>query len=867
LNDAQILGRARNAMCTFSPFWRVIDWFVPGTTRQREGGDLRRMRMLVVCVIVLIPLTIGAALKLNLMGTLVAEQAWVLGLSTMVLIGCLIVLKWTRFHVAAGLVFCLYLVWSVLFLAVTDYGLRDAILAWAVPIPLIAAFVVGPWLGVVCGVILGTAFGGLYILEVSGAFLPRMLSTPEEMRMFTLLSLSTAVGFAALLSWLYEEYTVGYLNRANEELRRLRAELEASEARYRSLFENIPVGVYRSTPEGEIEMANGPLLEMLGVPSVRALEGIDARSLYADPEERTRLIEQLDRYGEVHGVEYTLVPGGRRVRARESARAARDAQGRVLYYEGVIEDVTAQRHAEKIARRTEERYRALVQNSSDTITIVDGGGLVRYQSPSITRNLGYGRKDTVGRTVFELLHPSDRRRADLLFRRQLRRPGDFGSVELRCLHANGHYVYIEAVGANMLDNPYIRGIVFNSRDVTDRKRAEVALVRAKEQAEEVARLKSTFLANMSHEIRTPLTGIIGFAGVLADEVADEQREFVQLIERSGQRLLQTLNSVLDLARLEANQMEVELVSIDVGEHVAETVLLLTPLAAEKGLLLHADAETPGLRASLDPSCLNRVLVNLIGNSLKFTDEGSITVAVRAESDHITISVRDTGIGIDEAFVPNLFDEFKQESSGVARRHEGSGLGLTITRRLVELMRGTIMVTSQKGQGSTFTVTFPREVAGETGRAAPALEVRPRILIVDDNESTLLLMQRMLRDLAEADTVATSEEALHLVDAGPPYDLVFLDIHLSGTTSGTDVLRELRTRPPYAETPIVAFTAFALPGDRERFLSAGFSDYLGKPFTRDQLHHLIEDLLGPRSSGTPSIGHVADPFGSATFLSS
>lgn len=839
--------------------WQLVDWFIPPDARWSESDRLRRLRMLVVCNLGLIPITILGALELTRAGTLVATQAHFMILSTLVLLFSLVGIKVWRSHVAPGIGLCVFLMWGVFFLAATDAGISDAIMVWAVLIPLIAAFVVGPWLTWAVGSTLLVGLAAMYGLEASGYFQPAYLSTPEQMRWFSMLSLASAVGFASILAWLYEGHTVGRLRKLNHELSRLQQELSESESRYRSLFENLPVGMYQSTRTGRITMANSALLEMLGVDNV---SGMDASSLYDRPEQRTELIERLENDREVHGFEYVLRhASGARVHVRESARAARDESGDVLYFEGVIEDVTERWHAEQVARRTEERYRALVQQSSDTITILDAHGRIEYLSPSIVRNLGFDPAETTGKLISDLVHPDDRRRLEVLFQRAARRPGEFGSVDFRCRHADGHFVFVEAVGANMLDNPMVRGIVLNSRDVTDRKRAEVALVRAKEQAEEVARLKSAFLANMSHEIRTPLTGIIGFAGVLADEVSDEHREFVTLIERSGRRLLQTLNSVLDLARLESNQMDLDLRIVDVAELVEDAVTLLEPLAKDSGNRLIIEASRPGPLCSLDSACLDRILNNLVGNALKFTHDGDVRVRVTASGDAVRIEVRDTGEGIDAAFVPHLFDEFKQESSGLRRQHEGSGLGLTITRRLVELMHGTISVESEKGVGSSFTVSFPLAAPAQIEADQPVAlaRLRPRVLVTDDNASTLALMERMLRDTADVDAVLTPEEALELAGDGleSRYDVVFLDIHLAGSTSGTDVMRRMRDLPGYRDAHIVAFTAFALPGDRERFLNAGFSGYLGKPFTRDQLMAVIQEATTDAERARGAHGNALD----------
>lgn len=240
----------------------------------------------------------------------------------------------------------------------------------------------------------------------------------------------------------------------------------------------------------------------------------------------------------------------------------------------------------------------------------------------------------------------------------------------------------------------------------ERNRYEKELIDAKEKAEASARLKTTILRNMSHEIRTPLTAILGFSQVLSEEVDPSQREFVTYISENGRRLLSTLNAILDLAKLEQHEMRLEREPVDVCATARESVALLAPVARQRGLVLRAETPAHAITALLDRNGLERILQNLIGNALKFTDEGEVVVTVSANDAQVCLQVRDTGIGIDEAFLPHVFEEFTQESSGLARSHEGSGLGLAITHRLVEAHGGTISVDSAKHKGTTFTVLFP-----------------------------------------------------------------------------------------------------------------------------------------------------------------
>jgi signal transduction histidine kinase/ligand-binding sensor domain-containing protein len=244
------------------------------------------------------------------------------------------------------------------------------------------------------------------------------------------------------------------------------------------------------------------------------------------------------------------------------------------------------------------------------------------------------------------------------------------------------------------------------------------------------KLKDEFLANTSHELRTPLTAILGFASILKDEVEGEHQEFMGMIEENGKRLLHTLNSLLDLAKLRVGMMETDMQPLDVTTRVHEVAKLMMPLARRKNIDLDVRAPSSAVFALLDANCVERVLYNLVGNAIKFTDEGSVTILVEESGDDVVISVRDTGIGIDEQFIPQLFNEFRQESAGLTREHEGSGLGLAITNRLVQLMNGTIAVTSEKGVGSVFVVRFPQYHRNDGERVPVSTKERVSETIVE-----------------------------------------------------------------------------------------------------------------------------------------
>ncbi len=377
--------------------------------------------------------------------------------------------------------------------------------------------------------------------------------------------------------------------------------------------------------------------------------------------------------------------------------------------------VTLRRQVERhlaALHRSEDRYRRLVDRASDAVLVhhLDGriaevnraawdalGRSPSADPPPLTEAVAPASVSML-QTHLAALAAAGHARSDLALRR-----------------ANGETVLFEFESSVLTLDGETR-VLSLARDVDARRAHERALEAARAEAEESDRLKSAFLASMSHEIRTPLTAVIGFAELLAEDVPDEQREMAEAIAGGGRRLLATLNSVLDLARLDAGRQTLRLRPLDVADALRRGTDLLRPLAERRGLTLTYDGPASFV-APADEGALDRVLVNLLGNALKFTERGGVTVSLAPTDTALVLSVADTGIGMDASFLPHVFSEFRQESEGERRSHEGSGLGLAITRRLVELMEGTITVTSERGAGTTFTVRLPLGRSESAGGAS------------------------------------------------------------------------------------------------------------------------------------------------------
>jgi PAS domain S-box-containing protein len=353
----------------------------------------------------------------------------------------------------------------------------------------------------------------------------------------------------------------------------------------------------------------------------------------------------------------------------------------------------------------------LISNATDLITILDADGVIHYQSPPIERILGYHREELLGRNAFELVHSDDRLATWAVFEQALADPTLVPTVEFRFQHRDGSWRWLESTGTNLLTDPNVGGFVVNSRDITERKRANEALRVALEAAQAANQAKGLFLDMMSHELRTPLQAVLGYSEFLLEGseglLTAEQREDIGYIHQAGGRMIALINQMLDLSRMEAGRLELATEPVDlvqVIEHVRQDV---APQAAAKSLTLQIDLPASLPCVTGDAERLRQILLNLVGNAVKFTDEGCIRVTAAVTSTRgVDIVVSDTGIGIPPDALPFIFDEFRQVDSGLTRRHGGAGLGLAIARKLTEQMGGSIRVSSELDVGTTVTLHLP-----------------------------------------------------------------------------------------------------------------------------------------------------------------
>ena len=520
-------------------------------------------------------------------------------------------------------------------------------------------------------------------------------------------------------------------------------------------------------------------------------------------------------------------------------------------------------------QRSEGLLRKVVNTTHDGIIVIDEQGLIESFNAGAEQMFGYRAEEVIGRNVSIIVPPPHQAAHDLYLQRHLL-TGESRVMgaerEFEALRRDGGRIWI-ALRVSRLDlgggaaggRQRFIGVV---HDITARKRAELELRQAKEAAEAAAQAKSDFLANMSHEIRTPMHGVLGSLEMLQDTpLSGQQQRHLETARTSAGLLLGVIDEILDFSRLEAGKLRIESIDFDLRRTVEDVTAMLATRAHAKKLELacYISPEVPEYLRG-DPIRLRQVLVNLLGNAIKFTEQGEVLLSVSvaaaapsaADSAALRFEVRDTGIGIGEAQQQRLFEPFMQADSSTSRRFGGSGLGLSIAKRLVELMHGAIGLTSREGEGSTFWFTLPLSLA-DAGllRRRAADFAGTRVLVVDDNATNRVILHRYLTAWnGHSGSAANGEEALaKLQDAaagGRPYEVALLDLNMPGM-DGYTLVRQIRRDPLLAGLPLIMLSSSAV--DSERIGDLGVDIWLDKPVRQSDLYDALATVLHRQGAPT------------------
>ena len=539
------------------------------------------------------------------------------------------------------------------------------------------------------------------------------------------------------------------------------------------------------------------------------------------------------------------------------ARTFRNMVGEIATREATL------RSAEEKLRQSELHYRSLIENTSDIIALLDKEGRFKYASPSIVRILGVETEASAG-ALGDFLDEKGKLALGEAIRHSAAAWGGSEQVEVDARHSGGAIRTLEVSLHNMMDSPAVNGIVANIRDITERRRA-ADLSRDKEAAEAANKAKSNFLANMSHELRTPLNAIIGYSEMLQEMASDDGYEEygrdLKKIHSAGQHLLELINDVLDISKIEAGKMDLYIESFSLDETIEEVQAVAEPLAMKNSnqLVVEKPAELGTIRA--DATKVRQCLLNLLSNACKFTSEGVVKLAISRNDGVITFEVSDTGIGMTKEQMAKLFRAFQQADSSTTRKFGGTGLGLAISRHFSQLMNGDITVSSEPGKGTKFTMRIPAEVIPRSveGQAKPAeptkadqelakvAESLPAsaavVLVIDDDPVVADLLRRTLvKDGYRVEYAENGEKGLQLARQLRP-DAITLDVMMPGM-DGWQVMTHLKSDPELRDIPVILLS---IVNDRKTGFALGATDYLTKPFDRERLIAVLGRISSGRGS--------------------
>ena len=640
--------------------------------------------------------------------------------------------------------------------------------------------------------------------------------------------------------------------------KRKRAEqtLRDSEERYRQLIEMSPDGISVVT-NGLIVYANFAMAKIFGADTADALcatsmdDYIPAREAAIMKARRARV--ERDGHIGLHEAPFIRLDGTEIPTERTVTKVSWNGERSNLV---VCRDTSARKHAEVALRESDERYRQLLDALPDGVAVHTQGRIV-FANASLAKLVGVASPDALIGTMIDDHIPDRERTLIREQRKRVEQTGGSGLIEGAFLRVDGTEVPVERLAVKVQWDGQPAALVVN-RDITERKKVERALRASQIKAEAANLAKSEFLATMSHEIRTPMHGILATTSLMKGAgLSPSQERYADTIKQSGDALLNILNSILDLSKIEAGNLAVEKVDFDISALLDDVFEPVKIRAKLEGLTFDVQYEpgTPDVFAG-DPERIRQILLNLTDNAIKFSDRGSITIRVTHTATidgqfEIRFEISDTGLGLDDEQQKQIFERFSQADGSTTRKFGGTGLGLAICKELAELMGGAIGVRSTPGQGSDFWLTVLC-AAGDTEnvkaemRTPPPIEspgkagTRPlRILVAEDNPVNQLIVTHILESGGHsADVVSNGAAALEAVSAHP-YDLILMDIFMP-EMDGMEATKRIREMTGnMSDIPIIALTADAMAGEKEKYLGAGMNDYLSKPFEADDLLALLK----------------------------
>ncbi|MGZ3813811.1 MAG: PAS domain S-box protein [Mucilaginibacter sp.] len=641
-------------------------------------------------------------------------------------------------------------------------------------------------------------------------------------------------------------------------IKQTETELEQRVNQFRSLSENIPgiIYEYEFMPDGTEGLRYiSPALER-----VFGIKTSDFKNYlsYIHPDDHERIKQKnlhcRNTLEPFYDESRLLVPGKSLKWHAVHSSFSYTSQNGTKVFTGFMMDITERKNVEQALRANEEKYRSIIENMNLGLLEVDNHEKITYANQRFCTMCGYTIDELNGQTARKFLMNGNH---NLLLEQKLqeRKKGIADAYEVSVVGKDGSEKWWLISGAPRYnDRGDLVGSIGIHLDITEQKKLELQLIEARERAEHLARTKESFLANMSHEIRTPMNAIMGMSRQLSKtNLGSQQQFYLDIIHTASDNLLVIINDILDLSKVDAGKLSFEHIGFELKTVIARAIEVLAHKAEEKGLRIACPQFDNGISPVLmgDPTRLNQVLLNLIGNAIKFTETGGVDVYFSLAKDNSTsqvieVRVVDSGIGMEESFIKRIFDKFSQANESVTRKYGGTGLGMSICKNLVELMGGEIIAKSKKGQGTT--ITFWVELEKGTVADLPETEIIQfkadflegrKILITDDNELNRLVASIIVQNYGAR--VIEANNGQQAIDAikNNDIDLVLMDIQMP-VMNGNEATKILRQRGFLL--PIIALTAEAIKGEREKCIALGMDDYITKPIKEEEFLKVIDKIL-------------------------
>ena len=650
------------------------------------------------------------------------------------------------------------------------------------------------------------------------------------------------------------------------------AELAARVSQFKSLSENIPAVIYeyifRHDGTHGMKYVSPSMESIFGIPA-EDFKNDPAKFVHPDDMEMLRIEnEKSSRYLKRFSVEARLVlPSGRILWHHASSAFAQRTEEGDLIFSGIMLNTTDQKNAEDALRANEEKYRNIISNMNLGLLEVTTDETITFANESFARMTGYSIEEMLGKKASELFLTNNTHLGVINEKSEIRKQGFSDAYEIRLYDRNRNPRWVMISGAPRYnDKGEFIGSIGIHIDITEQKKLEELLVKAKEEALELARAKELFLANMSHEIRTPLNAVIGMVRELRYTSMDSyQMQLVKNADASSAHLLSLMNNVLDLSKINSGNFELESEIFRWSDLFEEVKSITQKSASDKLIDLIFDNQIdPHDQFKGDAGRIRQILINVIGNAVKFTKEGYVLVRskkgkVSMTKTELLLSIIDTGIGMEPAFLNLIFEKFTQENNSIQRKYGGTGLGMSITKQLAELMDGRIEVKSEPGRGTQFNIYLTienaepaQDISSPEAKTEISLEGK-NVLVVEDNEMNRLVAKGLLvRQRINVSFAENGLEALNQLN-GRKFDLILMDLQMP-VMDGLEAAKRIRQIPD--DTPIIALTANAFKNEIDRALQCGMNDFVSKPFDEGTLLKKMKMALSHTTVN--GVTHTAEP---------